>query len=97
MVAGIAMVIVGSSLLAYYTWDKHWWLRYTIMPILLGSFTVALTRVGSWIEKQGQRFKGSAAMLRGAAVGLLPANFMAVALLATISCACTMGATWRRC
>jgi len=82
MVAGIIMVIVGSSLLAYYTWDKHWLLRYTIMPALLGGFTVALALTGSWIEKREKRFIGTAAMLRGAAIGLLPINFMAVALMA---------------
>jgi hypothetical protein len=81
IVAGIAMVILGSSLLAYYTWDKHWLVRYTIMPLLLGGFTWSLARVGDWIEKRSAEFKGTAAILRGAAIGLLPINFMAMALL----------------
>jgi len=75
------MVILGSSLLAYYTWDKHWLLRYTIMPILLGLFTWSLAGVGGWIERKGSEFKGTAAILRGAAIGLLPINFMTMALL----------------
>ncbi|HXU76648.1 MAG TPA: hypothetical protein VN794_08765, partial [Methylomirabilota bacterium] len=81
IVAGIAMVILGSSLLAYYTWDKHWLVRYTIMPVLLGLFTWSLAAAGRWIEKKGAEFKSTAAILRGAAIGLLPINFMAMALL----------------
>lgn len=81
IVAGIAMVILGSSLLAYYTWDKHWLVRYTLMPLLLGSFTWSLAGVGNWIEKKSAEFKGTAAILRAAAIGLLPINFMAMALL----------------
>ena len=81
MVAGIFMVIAGSSLLAFYTWDKHWLVPYTIMPLLLAFFTAGLAGVGSWVEKRGEEFWGMAAMLRGAAIGLLPVNFMAVALL----------------
>jgi hypothetical protein len=81
IVAGIAMVILGSSLLAYYTWDKHWLVRYTIMPLLLGGFTWSLAKVGDWIEHKSREFAGTAAMLRGAAIGLLPINFMAMALL----------------
>ena len=81
MFAGVVMVIAGSSLLAYYTWDKHWLIRYTIMPVLLGLFTAALAWTGSWVERQGQEFVGTSAILRGAAIGLLPINFMAVALL----------------
>jgi len=81
IVAGILMVILGSSLLAYYTWDKHWLIRYTIMPALLGLFTWSLAGAGRWIEKKGSEFKTTAAILRGAAIGLLPINFMAMALL----------------
>ena len=81
IVAGIAMVILGSSLLAYYTWDKHWLVRYTIMPALLAIFTWSLAGAGRWIEKKENEFKSTAAILRGAAIGLLPINFMAMALL----------------
>ncbi len=82
IVAGIGMVLAGSSLLAYYTWDKHWLLRYTIMPALLACFTWMLAGVGDWIEKKDLQFKGTGAIMRGAAIGLLPINFMALALLA---------------
>ncbi len=85
MVAGVMMVLVGSSLLAYYTWDKHWLLRYTLMPALLGAFTSALAWMGGWIERKDAQFKDTAAVLRAAAIGLLPVNFMAVALLANDS------------
>ena len=81
MVAGVLMVIAGSSLLAWYTWDKHWAVRYTIMPTLLAGFTWALGAMGSWVERQDEEFEGTAAILRGAATGLLPINFMAIALL----------------
>lgn len=82
MVAGVIMVIAGCSLLAYYTWDKHWMIRYTIMPAMLAFFTSALAWVGGWIDRRAAGFGGTAATLRGAAIGLLPINFMAVALLA---------------
>src|SRR5262249_5416831 len=82
IVAGIAMVLVGASLLAYFTWDQHWLLRYTIMPVLLAAFTAALAATASWLEAKDRAFSGTGAMLRGAAIGLLPVNFMAVALLA---------------
>src|SRR5262249_20118804 len=82
IVAGIAMVLVGASLLAYFTWDRHWLLRYTIMPALLAGFTAALAATAAWVESKDASFRGTGAMLRGAAIGLLPVNFMAVALLA---------------
>lgn len=81
MVAGLVMVIVGASLLAYFTWDKHWLIRYTIMPLLLALLTMLLARTGSWLEAKSPALKATGAMLRGAAIGLLPINFMAVALL----------------
>jgi hypothetical protein len=82
MVAGVVMVVVGLSLLAYYTWDKSWALRYTLMPSLVGAFTAALAWVGGWIERRDAQHRGTGAVLRGTAIGLLPVNFMAVALLA---------------
>jgi len=82
MVAGVLMVVVGSSLLAYFTWDRNWLLRYTIVPVLLGAFTATLARTASWLETKDKHFAGTGATLRGAAIALLPANFMAVALLA---------------
>ncbi|MBM81940.1 MAG: hypothetical protein CMJ78_15310 [Planctomycetaceae bacterium] len=83
MVAGVVMVLAGSSLLAYYTWDKHWLVRYTVMPSILAGFTAALAWLGGWIEKQDEEFLGTGAILRGAAISLLPINFMAVALLSS--------------
>ncbi|HEV7500056.1 MAG TPA: hypothetical protein VGQ33_08645, partial [Vicinamibacteria bacterium] len=82
MVAGVLMVVVGSSLLAYFTWDRNWLLRYTIVPVLLAGFTATLAVTASWLEKKDRHLSGTGATLRGAAVALLPANFMAVALLA---------------
>jgi hypothetical protein len=81
LAAGIMMVLAGSSLLTYYTWDKHWAIRYTLMPSMLGLFTWALAWLGSWVEQRDAEFQPTAAILRGAAIGLLPVNFMAVAVL----------------
>jgi len=82
MVAGVLMVVVGSSLLAYFTWDRNWLLRYTIVPVLLAAFTATLATTAGWLEKKDRQLTGTGATLRGAAIALLPANFMAVALLA---------------
>src|SRR5947199_7695385 len=51
------------------------------MSAIMDFFTWCLAGAGRWIEKKGSEFKTIAAMLRGAAVGLLPINFMAMALL----------------
>ncbi|MGB0581311.1 MAG: hypothetical protein ACPGVU_16555, partial [Limisphaerales bacterium] len=80
--AGTMMVIVGASLLAYYTWDKAWWIRYTLAPALVAAFTWALAGIAGWVERKGEEFRSMAAMLRGAAIGLLPLNFMFLSLLA---------------
>ncbi len=80
--AGIAMVLVGATLLAYYTWEKAWWVRYTIMPTLLATFTCTLAWIGNWVLGKGEEFRSISSMLYGAAVGLLPVNFMVIPLLA---------------
>jgi len=80
--AGLAMAVVGASLLAYFTWDRHWVLRYTIMPSLLALFTLALPHLAGRIERRFESLRATALLLRGAAIGLLPVNFMAVGLLA---------------
>ncbi len=82
LVAGVLMFLVGSSVVAYYTWDKTWLIRYALMPALLGGFTALLARAGAWIEKRDPQYLPTGAVLRGAAIALLPVNFMAVALLA---------------
>ncbi len=79
---GAIMVVAGSSLVAYFTWEKHWAVRYTVLPILLGAFTATLARLGAWLERQDATLTGTGAVLRGAAIALLPANCMTVALLA---------------
>lgn len=81
MVAGLAMVVVGASLLAYFTWDKHWILRYTIMPTLLAAFTIALGQTGTWLGKRFPFMRTTGIMLQGAAIGLVPLNFMVLTLL----------------
>ncbi|NLF38002.1 hypothetical protein GX586_01065 [bacterium] len=82
MIAGALMVVIGSSLVAYYTWDKHWLWRYTIMPALLALLTAGIARVGGWMERKDEQFRDTAAVLRAIAIGLVPVNMMAVALLA---------------
>ena len=80
--AGLLMLVAGCSIVAFYTWDRHWLWRYTLMPALLGGFTFGLAGLGRWLEGQAGDFKGTAASLRCAAIGLLPVNFMTVAFLA---------------
>ncbi len=82
LLAGIAMLLVGGSLVAYFTWDRHWLFRYTIVPGLFAAFTGGLAAVARWLEKSDPDLAGTAAMLRGAAIALLPANCMSVSLLA---------------
>lgn len=79
--AGTAMVLLGASLLAYFTWDKHWVLRYTLVPALLALLTESFAAAGQWLEKQSSRFRSTAIMLRTGAVALLPLNFLAAGLL----------------
>ena len=85
MVVGLVMVIVGTSLLAYFTWDKHWLMRYTVMPALLTGLTIGFAESGNWLERRFAELRGTAIMIRAAAIGLLPVNFMAVALLSNDS------------
>ncbi len=81
MLAGLVMVLVGASLLAYFTWDRAWYWRYTVMPALLAVMTMVLARTGGWLEEKSSEARGAGMLLRAAAMGLLPVNFMAVALL----------------
>ena len=82
MVAGVVMVVAGASLISVYFWDQAPVIRFTLLPALLAGFTVTLAFVGSWIERQNRKFRGTGATLRGAAISLLPMNFMVVSLLA---------------
>ncbi len=81
LVAGILMMVAGLSVLAYYTWDKHWLVRYTIMPALLAGFTAGLGAVGGWLERRDRSLSTTAAWLRGAAIALFPANAMTVVVM----------------
>jgi len=82
LVAGVVMVVAGASLISVYFWDRSPIVRFTVLPALLAAFTVAVASAGTWIERQEKQFRGTAALLRGAAVALLPLNFMVVSLLA---------------
>ena len=82
IVVGLLMLLAGCSLVAYYTWNGHWLWRYTLLPAMLGGFTFGLAGLGTWIENRQEQFRGTAASLRGAAVGLLPVNFITVVYLA---------------
>ncbi|MBT6156704.1 MAG: hypothetical protein HOK71_17555 [Planctomycetaceae bacterium] len=82
MVAGVVMVVAGASLISVYFWDTQPIVKFTLMPALLAGFTFAVAMAGSWIERQDAKFRGTAAVLRGAAIALLPINFMVVSLLA---------------
>lgn len=83
IVAGVVMVVAGASLISVFFWDKSLVVRFTLMPALLAGFTFAVAKVGSWIEKKDLKFRGTGAVLRGAAIALLPVNFMVVSLLAS--------------
>jgi hypothetical protein len=82
MVAGVVMVVAGASLISVFFWDGSPLIRFTLLPALLAGFTVAVAAAGSWIERQDIKFLGTGAVLRGAAIALLPINFMVVSLLA---------------
>ena len=81
VLTGILMTIIGGSTLAYLKWDNHWLWRYTIIPLMLLALTTGLSGLAKWLEKRGEELKTMGAILRGAAVALLPINFMTVALL----------------
>lgn len=81
VLTGIMMTVIGGSTLAYLKWDHHWLWRYTIIPLMLGSLTTGLSGLAGWLEKRGRDLETTGAILRGAAVALLPINFMTVALL----------------
>ena len=82
LVAGIVMGVAGASLLSVWLWDSVPLIRFTVLPALLAGFTLAVASVGSWIERQDQKFLGTGTVMRGAAIALLPMNFMVVSLLA---------------
>lgn len=81
MVVGLAMVLVGASLLAYYTWDRSPLLRYSLVPSLLAGFTLALGEIGFRLGKR-EVLRGTGLLLAGAAVALIPLNFVIVDLAA---------------
>ena len=82
LVAGIVMGVAGASLLSVWLWDSVPLIRFTVLPALLAGFTLAVASVGSWIERQDLKFRGTGTVMRGAAIALLPLNFMVVSLLA---------------
>lgn len=81
MVVGLAMVLVGASLLAVYTWDRSPLLRYSLVPSLLALFTLGLGEVGFRLGKR-EVLRGTGLLLAGAAVALIPLNFVIVDLAA---------------
>ncbi|MBI4230680.1 MAG: hypothetical protein HY608_07575 [Planctomycetes bacterium] len=82
LAVGIAMVLAGSALLAYFTWDRHWLVRYGLLPAMLGGIAALLGRLGAWLQRRAETFEGAAAALRGAAVALLPIALAPLAFLA---------------
>jgi hypothetical protein len=81
MVVGLAMVLVGASLLAVYTWDRSPLLRYSLVPSLLALFTLGLGEIGFRLGKR-EVLRGTGLLLAGAAVALIPLNFVIVDLAA---------------
>lgn len=76
LVLGLIMMIVGCSVLAYYTWNKHWLVRHTLLPGVMIAITFAFAAVASKLEKISARMVGTSAALRAAAIALLPINFL---------------------
>lgn len=76
LVVGLLMMLVGCSVLVYYTWDKSWLLRNTLTPALLAAITLGLAKLGSMLDRIKDRLPGTSAVLRAAAIGLLPVNLM---------------------
>ena len=81
LLAGLLFVVVGASLLAYFTWDKHWVWRLTVMPAVLGLFTFGLAELGNLLQRRHGHLKGTGAAFAGGAIGLLPLNFMTLCML----------------
>ncbi len=82
MLAGLLLVVVGASLLAFSPWGKHWLLRYTLMPGLLAAFTFGLAELGGWLQRRHSDLTGTAAALVAGAIGLVPLNLMFLCRLA---------------
>jgi hypothetical protein len=76
IIAGLLMVVAGSSLLAYFTWDKSVFVRYLFLPIILGVFTAGLAELGLRLARRHEELRVTGSFLLGGAVCLLPANFM---------------------
>lgn len=83
LMAGLLMVISGATLVTWFLWDRTWLVRYTAIPGLLLALTWGLARSADWLESRQKDLRAIATFLRGAAIELLPANFMVAALLAS--------------
>lgn len=81
IVVGLVMMVTGASLLSYKMWDESW-LSRSIVPLLVALFAAGLAETGRWLERRDAEFRGTAAVLRGGAIALLPLNFMTLVLLA---------------
>ncbi|MBL4850099.1 MAG: hypothetical protein JKY65_31610, partial [Planctomycetes bacterium] len=84
MVVGLAMMVLGVSFLAYFTGNSSPVLRYTLMPSLLLAFTVGLGEAGLRLGKR-EALRGTGLLLTGAAVVLIPINFVIVDLAAAVA------------
>lgn len=76
IVAGLLMVLTGASLLAYFTWDKSVLVRYLFLPLMLGAFTAGMAELGLRLSRRHENLFASGTFLLGAAVCLLPVNFI---------------------
>lgn len=75
-------VIGGSAILAYFTWEKHWIWRFTVLPLTLALLTWFLAWAGRWLQRRDESLRGTAAVLCGLAISLLPMHALVPALLA---------------
>lgn len=85
IMAGVVAVIIGASLFAYGLWDHAWYWKYLLLPPVLAGLTLLLSETGIRLARRFSDARGAALLLQLAAIGLLPVNFMTVALMSNDS------------
>jgi hypothetical protein len=82
LIAGILGVLAGVSVLVYRYWESTWVIRYAVIQTLLLAGTLALARMGAWLEQRDAKLRDTAVVLTGAAFLLVPINVLCPVMLA---------------
>jgi len=82
LIAGILGVLAGVSVLVYRYWESTWVIRYAVVQILLLAGTLALAKMGAWLEERDAKLRDTAVVLTGAAFLLVPINVLCPVMLA---------------